>query len=50
MEIENVTIATLLFLGMTAFAMCDDANQPAQPKGEKPQAAPGWVVVEESGR
>jgi hypothetical protein len=38
---------TFLVAAMASMAFADDAKKKTPPKGEKPKASPGWVVLEE---
>jgi hypothetical protein len=47
MKKASVVATTLLVAGMASMAFADDAKKKTAPKGEKPKASPGWVVIEE---
>ncbi len=48
MKKTSILAAILLIAGMASTAFADDAKKKtSNPKGEKPKASPGWVVVAE---
>ena len=47
MKRNSFVFATLMAAGMVSMAFADDTKKKTEPKGEKPKASPGWVVIEE---
>ncbi len=56
----RLAVATLMVAGIASLGFADDAKKKsetkgeptvvkkkAEPKGEKPKASPGWVIIEE---
>ena len=47
MKRNRLAFATLMIAGMASMALAGDTKKKTEPKGEKPKASPGWVVIEE---
>jgi hypothetical protein len=47
MKKNSMIAATLLVAAMASMTLAGDVKKKAEPKGEKPKASPGWVVIEE---
>jgi hypothetical protein len=47
MKKTSMIAAIFLVAGMAPLAFAGDAKKKTEPKGEKPKASPGWVVIEE---